>query len=200
LEKNRRVPTIIHNLPLVPAPTSVEVRQQRIAVKPYQAVVWVSVTPIGSAPFDARTPCIPAILDLGFNGCFAIREEQLRRWAGLDPRLLAKFRMTHLRGAPAEERHADLWLHPNVSGSATVSRQHPFRVRLESSFFVLRPSDHPRDDRPRLPLIGIRALVVGGLRLVVDGKRSRLSVRTAARFWFLGYSALRSALVTRAPW
>jgi len=177
------MPTIIRKLPLDEAPMSVEMGDQRIPVKPLQALIWVSVTSMGPAPLDTRTPRVPAVLDPGFNGSFAIREEQLRRWAGLDPRLLAKGRTTRLRGAPAGERYASLWIHPNVSGNRAVSGRAPFRVELESSFFVLRPPGNGRDDRPRLPLTGIRTLLVAGLKLVVDGKRRRLSIRTAPRFW-----------------
>lgn len=102
------MPAIIQDLPLAPTPMSIEVRGQSLAVNPLQALVWVSVTSIGSASLEPRTPRIPAILDLGFNGSFAIREEQLRQWAGVDPRLFRKLRSTLLRGAPADERNADL--------------------------------------------------------------------------------------------
>ena len=38
------------------------------------------------------------------------------------------------------------------------------------------------DNRPRLPLIGVRAIVAAGLKLVLDGNRRRLSIRTAPDF------------------
>lgn len=180
------MPTIIHDLPLDQAPMSVEVRGQRVAVNPLQALVWVSVTPISSASFDPRTPCVPAILDLGFNGSFAIREEHLGPWAGFDARSFRKLRSTVLRGAPADERNADLWIHPNAPGATEASGRPPFSVRLDRSFFVLRPPGEECDNRPRLPLIGVRAIVAAGLRLVLDGNRRRLSIRTAPRFWFFG--------------
>jgi len=182
------VPTIIRNLPLEEARTHIEVHGRPVFILPFQPIVWMSVVSKGPEPFDSRTPRIPAVVDLGFNGTFAIREEQLREWAGLDPRLFTRVRSTELRGAPADQRLANLWLHPNVSNTRSPSGQAPFRMELFKGIFVLRKPQRreQRDDRPRLPLLGFRALHRADLKLSVDCKNCRLSMRVPSRFWFFG--------------
>ena len=98
--------TIIRQLPFGEARSYVEVHGRSVPILRFQPVVWVSIASKGSRPFDSRTPHIPAVVDLGFNGTFAIREEQLREWAGLDPRLFPRVRKTRLRGAPTDVRLA----------------------------------------------------------------------------------------------
>lgn len=182
------MPSIIRNLPLERARTDVPVGGRSVSVLPFQAVVWVSIVPKGPEPLDPRTPRIPAVVDLGFNGTFAIREEQLREWAGVDPRLFYRVRTSRLRGAVADERAANLWLHPNVPNSRSPSGQPPLRMELFMGVFVLRRPEQSdrRDERPRLPLLGFRALHRADLKVVVDCKNCRLTIRAPRRLWFLG--------------
>ncbi len=180
------VATIIRDMPFGEPRSYVEVCGRSVPVLPFQPVVWVSIVSVGPVPFDPRTPRIPAIVDLGFNGTFAIREEQLREWAGLDARGFPKLRRTVLRGAPADARVANLWLHPNVPHTRDASGRAPFRLELFKGIFVLRRPDHAdeRDHRPQLPLLGVYALHRASLQLVVDCGPCRMSIRTAPRFWF----------------
>ncbi len=54
-------------------------------VKPYQIVVAVSVGLQVLWEWDPRTPCFPAILDIGNNHNLSISRGHLLRWAGLQP-------------------------------------------------------------------------------------------------------------------
>jgi hypothetical protein len=182
------VATLIRQLPFGEPRSHVEVGGRLVSVLPFQAVVWVSVAPKGPEPFDPRTPRIPAVVDLGFNGTFAIREEQLREWAGVDPRLFPRLRRTRLRGAPTDARLANLWLHPNVPRTRDPSGRAPFRLELFKGIFVLGPPERPgeEDHRPQLPLLGIYALHRANLKLIVDCGPCRLSIRTAPSFPFWG--------------
>jgi hypothetical protein len=59
------VPRIIRDLPFLDQPRVVEVGGELVRIKPYQVVVWVSLADLGAAPFDTRTPRIPAVYDTG---------------------------------------------------------------------------------------------------------------------------------------
>ena len=152
--------TIIRHLPFGESRSSLEVAGRSIPILPFQPVVWVSLVAVGPAPFDRRTPRIPAIVDLGFNGTFAIREEQLRQWAGLDPRAFPRLRTTRLRGAPTDTRLANVWLHPNVPYNRDAADREPFRLELFKGIFVMRQPVRAGevDYRPQLPLLGVYAL------------------------------------------
>jgi len=104
------VPTIIRNLPVQDTSSMIEVRGRQVRVLPFQAIVWVSIAAKGH-PFDPRSPRIPAVVDLGYNGTFAIREESLHQWAGMDARSFHKLRTMQLRGAPTDQRLASAASH-----------------------------------------------------------------------------------------
>lgn len=180
--------TIIRHLPFGEPRSQLEVHGRSIPILPFQPVVWVSIVSVGAVPFDRRTPRLPAVLDLGFNGTFAIREEQLREWAGLDPRFFPRLRRTRLRGAPTDARLANLWLHPNVPHTRDASEGTPLRLELFKGMLVMGRPDRASevDHRPHLPLLGVHALHRANLRLIVDCGPCRLSIRTTARSWFRG--------------
>jgi hypothetical protein len=164
-----------------------EVGGRSISILPFQPIVWVSIVSKAPNPFDPRTPRIPAMVDLGFNGTFAIREEQLRQWAGLDPRMFPRLRQTRLRGVTAEQRLANLWLHPNTAHTRDASGADPFRLELSKGIFIMArpPQGEKGDHRPHLPLLGVSALHRANLTLIADCGRCRLSIHTAPRLWFL---------------
>jgi hypothetical protein len=180
------VRTIIRHLPFGESRSQVVVRGRSIPILPFQAVVWVGVVSVGRIPYDPRAPRIPAVLDLGFNGTFAIREEQLREWTGLDSRLFPKLRRTRLRGASTDVRLANLWLHPNVPCTRDLSEGLPLRLELSKGILVMSPPEtaSETDQRPRLPLLGIQALHRAQLRLIVYCGSCHLSIRTSSWFWF----------------
>ena len=179
------MPTIIRNLPVDDARAVLHVHERPVAVFAFQAVVWVSIVPVRPQSLDPLTPRFPAVVDLGYNGTFAIREEHLREWAGMDPRLFRRLRSTQLRGAPSDQRLASLWLHPNEPNTRQAPSRSPFPLDLHHGMTVMRRpvGTDQQDHRPRLPLIGFRALHTAGLEVVVDCKRCRLSIRTVPRFW-----------------
>ena len=175
--------TIIRQLPVDEARAVVFAGQQALSVLPFQAIVWVSVTSVRLGTIEPGTPRLPAAIDLGFNGTFAIREEQLADWTQQSAEVFPFRRSTQLRGASCDQRLARLWLYRNVPRQRAAAVRQPFRLDLHQGLFVMRkPAPGQFDNRPRLPLIGFRALRDAGLRVVVDCKRCHLSVQTAPRF------------------
>ena len=80
--------TVLRQLPFFETPTAVSVGRERVTIKPYQIVVWVSLAARDPAILEPTTPRFPAVLDIGLSYNFAIGEELLRRWAGLHPQSL----------------------------------------------------------------------------------------------------------------
>src|SRR5947209_11049540 len=100
---------ILRQLPFSEISTSVEVAGEKVAVRPYQIIVWVSLT-AADAPFDAA-PRFPTILDTGHNHNFSIRENQLRRWAGLQTEQCPKAGAILVNRQEVPLRRAGVWIH-----------------------------------------------------------------------------------------
>jgi hypothetical protein len=174
------VSAILRRWPFAKGHTTIDVRGDFVQVKPYQIVVWVSLTPADQVEWDARAPRLPAILDTGNNSNFSIRAGHLIRWAGLRPEFLGSFRAIRERGRTIPLYAADVWLHRNRPGRREVAADGPpFRLLIDEGIAIY-PDGGSND--PRLPLLGLRALADNGLHLTIDGKRRTVSLRTAG--WF----------------
>jgi len=171
---------ILDRLPYSHEPVTLAVRGDAVKVKPYQIVVWVSISVEGLPAWDPRTPRFPAILDTGHNHNFAIGRSQLLRWTGLDPRLLAPRGTIRDKGQRLPLHAADLWLFPNRPGFPDVRVDaEPYRLRVEDGIAI-----YPDASAPRLPLLGLRALTLSRLRTVIDGDRVQASIGTALPWWW----------------
>jgi hypothetical protein len=153
-------------------------------IKPTQIIIWASITDIDQNELDLATSRLPVVLDTGFSHNFAITEEHLTRWAGIDARYLKKLRDITIKGDVVPLHEAEVWLHPNRSGERDqFANQPPFRLQLESGIAI-----YPRGMRtaPRLPLLGLRGLEPSKLHLTIDCEHRRVWLRTPRRLWFFG--------------
>jgi hypothetical protein len=179
------MPRILHRLPVLTRDDLTFMGQEQVRVRGYEIVVWVSLQPERSLDYDPRARRFPAILDTAHTHNFSIREEHLVRWAGLrreDLRSLGNLR--HL-GRRLPLHAADVWLHRNVPGQRDrLLDVPPYRLDLPRGIAVY-PAD---SDFPRLPLLGLRALVTNNLLLSVDGDRSEVNLRSPDwRTWLLRF-------------
>jgi hypothetical protein len=172
---------ILSRLPYATRPTELFVRGEAVPVRPYQIVVWVSVSLRDVSGWDPRTPRLPAILDTGNNHNFTIGSGQLTRWAGIHPALLPRLGAIREGGRRITLHAADIWLHRNRRGTTELQRDSvPHRLSLKLGIAVVREEDRP----PRLPLLGLRALTVNRLFTAIDGATRRVDVRTERRWWW----------------
>jgi hypothetical protein len=172
---------ILRKLPFFEQPTSVLVRGDQLAIKPYQIIVCVSLAYRGQDELAPNTPRFPALLDLGLSYNFAMVEDQLLRWAGLHPQSLPVLGRARLSGLPADLLEAEVWVHCNQMGQRDLfSNQYPFRLELQRGIAVY-PRDTP--NAPRLPLLGLRTLRWTNLQLTVDCRACQVALRTPRRFW-----------------
>jgi hypothetical protein len=142
-----------------------------IEILPCQVLLWASLAPQTVVQLPAKTRRFPVVLDTGFNGNVMVREEQLRDWAGYGPTDLSTLGAGLVDGKPARVKRANLWLYHDRESHAP-----PYCVELFGGILVTSPMS----DRPRLPLLGMRAINTAGLRVAIDG-RTRLVTVAAPR-------------------
>jgi hypothetical protein len=162
---------ILSRLPFSDEPTTISF-QDIVEVLPFQIVLWVSVeTERGaSRPF-------PAVLDTGHNSTFMISEQKLRDWAGIDYRQLPPLRGVKIARNLLPRCRANLLIHRNIPGKGIIAKRSPFLLSIPSGIIIQGPNE-----ATRLPLLGMRGLVENNLRLVIDGRRREVSLRTGL-FW-----------------
>lgn len=172
---------IVDRLPYFIHRTEVAVGNERVRVKPYPIVVWVSLSAAGQSEWDSRAPVFPAILDPGNNHNFSIFRSQLLRWAGIAPDDLPMGGAVRERGNRVPLHAATIWLHSNQRGTREIRNKQPFPLILEEGIAV-----HPDEEgeTPHLPLLGLRGLTDNRLQVVIDGANHHVTVGTARHWWW----------------
>jgi hypothetical protein len=138
---------------------------QPVWLKPYQIVLWVSLSNRGLGRPPDVVPRLPALLDTGHNHNLSLREEHLLA-SGLVPHEL------EWRGVPLRVRDAsfqewdiprllvDVWIHSNLPRLA----RRPFPLRLGAVGAACYLEQGPVRG-PFLPIVGLRALCVNSVAL-----------------------------------
>src|SRR5262245_23267545 len=113
----------------------------------------------------------------------------MARWAGLRTQNLRALGQARVRGIGTGAQMvplyaAALWIHRNRPGQRDqLTDESPHRLALDTGI-ALHP--HQGADAPRLPLLGLRALVTNNLHLAIDGRRRYVTLRAPRRWWFFG--------------
>jgi hypothetical protein len=155
-----------------------------VPVKPFQVIVWLSLDLPFAKELSSKAPRFPAVLDSGHSHNFSIQEQHLRRWAGITPEFLHHLGHIRVSGQRIPLRNASIWIHPNQPRQRDqLARQSPFCLGVTMGMAV---HSGGTPTVARLPLLGLRSLVVNNLLLTVDGARNLVSLRTPRRFWFFG--------------
>jgi hypothetical protein len=165
--------TILKRLPIAEEPSLLGVHGAQLKLRPYQIIIQVSVSPFRD--WDSRAPIIPALIDTGLNHHFSMQEQHLSRWAGIHPESLSKQGKMWEGGRTADLRRAYLWIHRNEPGRRDLRDAEPFLVPLQEGMAIY-PADG--SNYPRLPLLGLRAILKNNLKLDIDVKRKHASLRS----------------------
>jgi hypothetical protein len=178
------VPRILRELPFFERPTRVHLSDgSAVPVLAEQIVCWASLTLPEFRQLREPRP-FPVSIDTGFNGDLFIPERCLREWAGLAPRDLALIGQARFENHMLALRSATIWLHPNRPGARdTFAERPPYPLDMPARIMVW-PSGVPGGRR--LPLLGVHAIQRAGLHLAINGRRRRVWLRTAWRFWPFG--------------
>src|SRR5262249_16957916 len=153
---------VLDRLPIAKEHSLLSVHGEPLRLRPFQIIVQVSISPY--RPWDPQSPVIPALFDSGNNHIFSIQEHQLKRWGGIHPEsllYLGKIRETERTPSFCA---AYIWIHCNRAGSRELSDRKPFPLHLPEGIAVY-PSDG--SNYPRLPLLGLRAILNSELKLVI---------------------------------
>ena len=135
----------------------------RVDLRPPKIIVGISLTLVGErSAFPQGVMTLPAILDTGFNRTLEIDEWHLVHWAGL--------RKEHLKSIANDRFHegrkydlyeANIWLHRTpYAGPRTPPARSPLLLEDSRQVRVMAPMGKPN---PRLPLLGLTALIANNL-------------------------------------
>ncbi len=75
---------ILRGVPFLAREDELGVGLERIRIRPYQIIVWVSVVPKTILQLGATVSRFPALLDTGRNHNFSIQRQHLLRWVAID--------------------------------------------------------------------------------------------------------------------
>jgi hypothetical protein len=165
---------IIRDLPLSERSDEVSRGLERIPIKPFQIIVWVSLTAEKILELPPSAERFPVIVDTGHGHNFSIHERHLTAWAGVPREQLPRRGKTRVNGQEIPLHAGAVWIHANVPGHRDqFADQPPFRLDFLEGIAL-----HPGSDYPRIPLLGLRALVRNKLHLAMDPERCVVHLRT----------------------
>jgi hypothetical protein len=156
---------ILDRLPIDDEPAPIEVRGEVYQVWKNQAIVRVGLDE-SLAPF-------PAILDTGHSHNLSIARRHIPRWA---PRDLQPIGQAKIAGHLVPRYASDLFVHRNRPGTRKLAGS--CRLKMDGGIAVV-PDELPI--APRLPLLGIQAVLGNRLQLIIDGDRRQVTLSTAPR-------------------
>jgi hypothetical protein len=151
---------ILDRLPFGERPHMVSVSDEKVDVYRNQIIVWISIRDI-LRPF-------PAILDTGHGHNLSIGRRQLERWTG---GVVGRIGISEVARKTVVQYAADVQIHGNVPGKAEL-RGTSYPLEMPQGISVLE------ENAPRLPLIGLRTLGSNKLRLLIDGDRRHVTLKT----------------------
>jgi hypothetical protein len=169
------MPTIIRRLPFVEKDRELSFAGLSCVVRHNQIVVWLSVLQTGLS-FDTSSPppLFPAILDTGHNHNFIIQDVQLASWANYSKELLPYAGTVYVNREPVELYDANLWLYPNIPGQIEPNGGAvPVRLPINGGIAI-------STQKPRVPLLGIRAMRSAMLHLSIHSAEGLVSIRAPA--------------------
>jgi hypothetical protein len=158
---------ILDRLPIYAEPVLIEVRDEVYQVWQNQTIVWVSLD-------EALAPFL-AILDSGHSHNFSIARRHMERWGRPGAKQIGHAKIS---GHLVPRYASDLFVYRNQRGTHRLAEMH--RLEMEGGFAVV-PDELPI--APRLPLVGLQTIIGNRLRLLIDGDRRQVTLKTKG--WLL---------------
>jgi hypothetical protein len=167
---------ILDRLPISEDRASLRFGDRYVTIHANQILVWVSVHLSEVLVPEQNIPRFPALLDTGNNFGFSVQDRHLRDWAGIDPGLLDAIGDITIEGKIVPRREATVWLYPNVPGRQDAAAVGPpFRLDMSKGLAVYTEDAVPPG--PRLPLLGLPALLENDLDFWLDPERRHVTVQ-----------------------
>jgi hypothetical protein len=168
------MPKILDRLPIPTKDDIASVQGEMVRIKAHEIIVWVSLSMPNVVELAPNVHRFPAILDIAHTHNFSIQEQHLIRWAGLRPEMLHVLGGIRQAGRRLPLHEADVWLHRNRPGQRDELLDRPPHRLILSRGIAVHPSE---SGFPRLPLLGLRAIVSNRLHLAVDGECQSVNLR-----------------------
>lgn len=162
---------ILRQFPFQDKPTTVKMNGETILIRPFQIILWVSLG-LGKNLVQISR-CFPAVLDTGHNHNFSIQERQLAGWTDLRPSNMPRLGLILVNRQEIPLISGELWLQRNRPGTNELLLK-PFCLKIPQGI-ACYPEGTP--NAPRLPLLGLRALVQNQLQLTIDGQGKTVTLR-----------------------
>ena len=159
----------------------IEVPSGRLDLRPPKLIVGVSLTLVDEGKsVSQRAITMPAILDIGFNRTLEIDEWHLVRWAGLHKENLESIEKNKSHeGRKYDLCRANIWLQRTpYAGPRAPRDQPPLLLKNSRQVRVMAPIGKPN---PRLPLLGLTALIQSHLHVAIDGENARFRIYRSLR-------------------
>jgi hypothetical protein len=148
----------------------------RLDLRPPKIIVGLSVTlPSEDEALPQTAVILPAVLDTGVNRTLEIDEWHLLRWAGIHKEHLGTVAKDKVRdGRKYDLREANVWLHRTPYEGPTAPRtKSPILLEASTQIRVMATVGKPN---PRLPLLGLDALIENKLQLRINGANTRFRI------------------------
>jgi hypothetical protein len=164
---------MIRRLPFGDSVTAVTLATgESVPILPHQIILWAGITSSQSNAVPDDLPPFPIVLDTGFSDEFLIQQGHIENWAG---RRLSELpmvdRVVKIYDNLVVTRAANLWIFPNVAGSRDrLPDSLPCRLRCDVSVCP------PGTGRPRLPLLGMRAIDFNRMTVRIFGGGRYVSI------------------------
>lgn len=156
----------------------------RIDIRPPKIIVGVSITVPEEEGYHRGVFTVPAIIDTGCNRAFMIDKRHLELWAGVRAEYLPSDGKTRFHeGRPYRMYTADVHIHKS-SYKLPLSSHYPmmpYHLKSTKSITVMEPTTDEPD--PRLPLLGLRALVANRLQLSVDTRSGSFTLTSSRKIF-----------------
>jgi hypothetical protein len=154
---------ILDRLPIYREHSIISAQGEPVQVWKNQIIVWLSIQ-------DPARP-FPAILDTGHSSNLSIAKRHLDRWTAAN---LKQIGSSKIGKYTAPQYEASVFIHRNTPGTHAI--RGAFRLELEGGIAVIA-DDSPA--APRLPLFGLRAVLDNDLKLMIDGSRKEVTLRSS---------------------
>jgi hypothetical protein len=151
---------ILDRLPIYQENLIIDVQGEAVQVWKNQIIVWLSI--------QDTSRHFPAILDTGHSHNLSIARRHLERWTGVE---LVQIGSSKIGKTIVPQYAAKVFIHRNKPRSHELTNS--CELIMDQGIAVI-PDDSPA--ATRLPILGLKAILGNGLKLVVDGKRGQVSM------------------------
>jgi len=156
------------------------------AIGAEQPVVWIVAAPFHVTRIEPGSHAFfPAVLDTGYAGRLFMNHRHLTRWSNVDrTSMLAGRYLETVHGQTIPRLQMKIWLlldDPIAEVDRAFSRAMPLRIE-EGVTVMPHTAAAPWNDRPELPLLGMRLFADNAMTLTINARQRTIDLQTDRRW------------------